>query len=97
MFAAMKNFDPDTITNPEVITALIKGGANINAKDKNGLSPLMYAALSNTNPEVITTLLNHRADAKIKDNSGKTAVDYARANADLVNTNALKKLEEASR
>ena len=52
---------------------------------------------ANSNPEVITTLLNLGADPKAKDELGKMASHYAQRNFKLKNTEALRKLEEASR
>ena len=57
----------------------------------------MYAAASTPNPEVITTLLEAGADAKANSNAGKTAIKNARDNESLKDTDALKKLEEASK
>jgi ankyrin repeat protein len=92
MYAAGNN------RNPEVITTLIKAGANVNAKDKNGGTPLIMAA-GNQNQKrgvIITTLLNAGADAKARDKEGKTALDYAKENKKLKGTDALEKLNEAS-
>ena len=85
--------------NPEVITTLLKAGADIKAQDKDGRTGLMWAARYNkVNPEVfIMALLNVGADAKAKDKAGKTALDYAKDNENLQGTDALKKLEEASK
>ena len=44
MWAAEKN------PNPEVITSLIKMGAEINAQDNEGNTPFMYAAWYNLKP-----------------------------------------------
>jgi len=82
--------------NPEVITILLKAGADVNMKDANGCTPLLWAAWGNQNPEVITVLLKAGADAKAKNNQGKTAFDNAQANEKLKGTTALKQLEEAS-
>jgi ankyrin repeat protein len=83
--------------NPSVITTLLKAGADIKAQSKGGATALMRAAMHNQNPEVITTLLKAGAYAKVKDNAGKTAFDYAKGNAKLKGTDALKQLEEASK
>ena len=48
-------------TNPDVITTLLKAGADIKKPDKDGLTPLMIAAENNDNPKVITTLVSARA------------------------------------
>ena len=59
---------------------VVKYGADINAKDNNGRTALMYAVAFNPNPEVVKYLLAHGADAKITDLQGKTALDYASDN-----------------
>lgn len=83
--------------NPKVITTLIAAGADIKARDDHGATPLMVAAASTPNSEVITTLLAAGANAKAKSNAGKTAFGKARDNESLKDTDALKKLEEASK
>lgn len=56
--------------------ALLYAGADINARTKDGATPLMLAALS-TKINLIKFLIAHGADATLKDNAGKTAYDYA--------------------
>jgi|SRR5271157_1588753 len=80
----------------QVITALVAAGADVNVRDREGWTPLMYAAVFNQNPEVITTLLAAGANAKAKDNAGKMAFDYAQTRAKLKDTDAYRKLQEAS-
>jgi ankyrin repeat protein len=75
----------------------IRAGADLKAQNKYGRTVLMVAARYNQSPEVIATLLKAGADAKAKDSVGKTAFDYAQGNAKLKGTDALKKLEEASK
>ena len=82
-------------TAQEVETA-INEGADVNARDEYGETPLMSAARSNRNPEVISILLQNGADASIRDNEGITAVDYAAVNARLRNTDAYQQLVAAS-
>ena len=63
MHAALNN------QNPEVITTLLKAGADINAQDGGGATPLIWAAGHNKNPEVISELLKAGAaiDAEASD------------------------------
>jgi ankyrin repeat protein len=91
MAAALKN------PSPEVITALIKAGADVNAKEKEeGETALIWATLL-PNPKAIMALLDAHADPKAKDKNGKMAIDYAREKEELKGTAALKKLEAVSR
>ena len=84
--------------NSDVAIALIKAGANVNVKNNNGWTPLILAALRTNNPEMITVLLKAGADPKARCNFvGSRAIDFARGNPHLKDTDALKKLEKASR
>ena len=65
---------------------IVKAGADINAKDPNGATPLMYATNSGNAEPIVTAFLKAGADAKVKDNAGKTALDYAQANSKLKGT-----------
>ncbi|GHS97345.1 hypothetical protein AGMMS50276_17250 [Synergistales bacterium] len=51
---------------PQKVEAAIKGGADVNARDKDGYTALTYAARSNLNPEVIALLLKNGADINVK-------------------------------
>jgi len=90
MYAAEDN------EKPEVITTLLKAGADIEARDELGWTPLTYASKENQNPEVIMKLLNAGADAKAKSSAGKTAFDYAQGNEKLKGTDAYRQLQQAS-
>ena len=90
MVAAGKN------SNPEVIAALLKVGADPNAKDKDGWTALMFAASFNSNPEILTTLLDAGADPKIKSHSGMTVMDHMKSNEKLKNTDVYWKLNDLS-
>jgi ankyrin repeat protein len=81
--------------NPEVITTLLKAGADLEAQDKTGMTALMYAAAANPIPEVITVLLKAGADvnAQIKTQfvyiKGMTALMHAAScnqNPDVITT-----------
>lgn len=73
MYAASKS-------NVDIVEKLLKRGAEINAKDTDGWTPLMFA-ISRDNPsdkmEIIEKLLAHGADINLPDNQGKTAMDLA--------------------
>jgi ankyrin repeat protein len=57
-----------------VVTALLKAGADIEARDKDGGTALMYAAEYNQNANVITALLKSGADLNAQDKEDKTAL-----------------------
>ncbi len=59
-----------------MLSALLEAGANIEAKDKNGVTPLIAAA-HNVPSEVMSILLKAGANIEAKDNKGKTAKEYA--------------------
>ena len=61
--------------NPTVISVLLEGGADANAKTTTGWTPLHAAAYANSQPDAITTLLNGGADANSKLNESWTSGD----------------------
>ncbi|MBR4984716.1 MAG: ankyrin repeat domain-containing protein [Proteobacteria bacterium] len=73
------------------IKALLQAGAEVNAKDKNGKTALMYAADSG-NDETIKALLQAGAEVNAKDKNGKTALMYA---ASTGNEDAIEALVKA--
>jgi len=60
----------------EAITKLVKAGANINALNDNGQTPLHIAAFWD-NADAVRCLLDLGADKTIKNKSGRTAADLA--------------------
>ena len=74
----------------------IENGANVNAKDQNGMTALMRAARDNFHPVVLQTLLGAGADPNPRDKDGKRAVDYARENKRSRDAFGLTQLEVAS-
>jgi ankyrin repeat protein len=74
----------------------LKAGAEINARDEKGQTPLMKAAMLNENPESILFFLKAGADATLKDNRGERAIDLAEENEAVKDTDAYWKLDDAS-
>ena len=56
---------------------LIAKGANVNAVDKDKMTPLMLAAGSNSNPGVIHVLIDNGADTNVVDKDGRTPLMIA--------------------
>ena len=62
--------------NPEVIPALVKAAVDVNAKDEDGQTALMFAA-GVPHPEMVTALVNVGADVNAKEKYGNTALMFA--------------------
>jgi ankyrin repeat protein len=63
---------------PELIRVLLDAGADVNAKDVRGMTPLMLAlATDRQDRAIIGMLLEHGADPQIKSHLNETAVDWA--------------------
>jgi ankyrin repeat protein len=63
----------------DIVELLIAHKADVDAADKQGLTPLHYALLAD-NPDVARSLLNHRANTNVKDNkAGQTPLILAAA------------------
>ena len=65
--------------NPDVIAALLKAGAEVNAKDDAEETPLMWAARNCSHPAVIAALVNAGADVNTKSRDGATPLAVAAA------------------
>ena len=70
--------------NPNTIKALIRAGADVNAANSRGWTPLMSALANdaNSNPHIIKILIEAGADINAKSNTGITARDLAKRSRD---------------
>lgn len=62
-------------TNPAVIRTMLRIGYPVNAKNKDGRTPLMYSSL-NINDEIAEILIDNGADVNAEDSTGKKAYCY---------------------
>ena len=79
----------------EVVSACIKAGADVNARDVIGDTPLHSAALSNYNPAVITALIKAGANGAAANDHGKTPFDLAKENDAIKGSDAYWALNDA--
>jgi hypothetical protein len=70
---------PTGFGNMALIQQVIAHGANVNAKDEEGRTPLMLAAGSEYfSPETIQLLIDKGADLNAQSEGGETALDFAK-------------------
>ena len=77
------------LRSTDIATALIDRGANVNAANAHGVTPLMIAAARGNMP-MLGLLLEAGADPEIKSKAGKKAVDIAR---ESLNPDAVKSIK----
>ena len=68
---------------PDDVENRVKAGADVNAGDGNGRSPLHYAALNNRDPDVINVLVQAGSDVNVADQYGQTPLHIVVAQANL--------------
>ena len=61
----------------ETVQAFLDGGVDVNAKDHDGATALMYALLIRGDAELVKSLLHAGADVKEKSDDGWTALMLA--------------------
>jgi ankyrin repeat protein len=70
---------PEGFGNTALIQKVIAHGADVNAKDVDGRTPLMLAAGSEySSPDTIQLLIDAGADVNAKSAGGETALDFAK-------------------
>ncbi len=74
LFSAIKN------NNYDSVKILISQGVDVNAKNDDGLTPLMLACYTDTKGNIVKLLIDKGADVNTKDNDGETPLLYACAN-----------------
>ena len=70
------------INEPEIIDLLVKSGANVNAQDAEGFTPLHMAAIHG-NLKIVKKLVDLEADVNIATADGKNAAELAHLNEEL--------------
>ncbi|MBR6356354.1 MAG: ankyrin repeat domain-containing protein [Alphaproteobacteria bacterium] len=65
------------LNNAELVRYLLDNGADIELRDTNGNTALLYAVRSDAQPAIISALLQHGADINVKDNQGNMPISYA--------------------
>ena len=76
------HFASEIINEPEIIDLLVKSGANVNAQDAEGFTPLHMAAIHG-NLKIVKKLVDLEADVNIVTTDGKTAAGLAHLNEEL--------------
>lgn len=66
----------------DVVLALIEAGANVDKKDRNQWTALMWA-MTNRHKNIAKMLLDHGASSTIKSSSGRTAFDLPAPNSEI--------------
>ena len=76
------HFASEIINEPEIIDLLVKSGANVNAQDAEGFTPLHMAAIHG-NLKIVKKLVDLDADVNIVTTDGKNAAELAHLNEEL--------------
>lgn len=68
-------------TDTAAVEAALRAGADVNARDEYGQTPLMYAASQSESPQMLELLLRAGADVNARSDAGWTALMYAARDA----------------
>ncbi|KAI4121220.1 MAG: hypothetical protein LQ338_006487 [Usnochroma carphineum] len=66
----------------DVVLALIEAGADVDKKDRNQWTALMWA-MTNRHKNIAKMLLDHGASSTVKSSSGRTAFDFPAPNSEI--------------
>ncbi|KAL8957268.1 MAG: hypothetical protein Q9183_006104, partial [Haloplaca sp. 2 TL-2023] len=66
----------------DVVLALIQAGAEVDLKDRNQWTALMWA-MTNRHKNIAKLLLDHGASSTVKSSSGRTAFDFPAPNSEI--------------
>jgi len=77
LFTAVKSKDQ------AALAAMVERGADVNARDDTGKTPLMLAATQRGSEKLIERLVHQGADIRARDKNGMTALMHAAMNGEL--------------
>ncbi len=78
------------------VRGCLTAGADVNAQEMMGNTPLHYAVTYADDPAIVRALLDAGADVNARNKDGKTPWDYAKDNLALRDTDAYRRLAERS-
>lgn len=81
--------------NLDEVQSLIRNGMDVDVRDADGRTPLMYAS-SSDNPDLVRVLLEAGADATDRNHEGKQAIDYIDKSDPLYGTDTYWRLWDAN-
>jgi uncharacterized protein len=69
--------------NPDLVKTMLAKGADVNAKDSTGSTPLMWAAYSEVDdPSILKMLRSAGAEVNVKNSYGESALTWAKRNGE---------------
>ena len=89
---AGQTWEPATV---DTVSECLNAGADVNARNEDGTTPLHKAAQGSRNPAFVTALLDAGADGTAVDRGGKTPFDLAKNNEALAGADAYWALNDA--